>query len=241
MIRSRDVDRGRFAFSTKQSIILLVLYFIGYVVLLAPVGLVLSTLIFKTSNAIHPSIMMFMILMLLISSVYVVRGPLFDSLRFFKNDLANNLKILARNFAFLWIFNILSNIVILFVLGERSPENQLSVEQGIASVPLLYGILVMVFAPIVEELVFRGVLYQQFRSKKSFLKAVLISTLLFASIHVIPAFLQSFDFTELVFIIQYAGLSFFMIRSFEETSSIWGSIFIHFINNAIGFLLIFLA
>ena len=241
MIRSRDIDNGRFAFSAGQSLGLLLLYFLGYVALLGPIGILLSSLVFKTDGLIHPSIMMFLILVLLISSVYIVRVPFFDSLKFFKNNLVQNLKSVGRNFAYLWIFNILSNILMLFILGDRIPENQQTIEQGIAAIPLLYGVLVMVFAPIVEELVFRGVLYQQFRSKKSFMKAVVFSTLLFASIHVVPAFLTSLDVSELLFIVQYAGLSFFMIRCFEETSSIWGSISIHFINNALGFLVILLA
>lgn len=241
MIRSRDLDQGRFSFSTKQSVILLLLYFVGYIVGLAIFVRVFSYLIFGLVGEVHPSLMMSGVLFLLISSLYVVREPLISSFNFFKRNLLVNLKSVLTNFAYLWLFTMASNVIFYFLLGERSAENQLMVEQGIMDSPLVYGVLVMFFAPIVEELVFRGVLYQKFRSKQSFGKAIVISTLIFGSIHVLPAFMLSFDFSELLFIVQYMGLSFFMIRCFEETSSIWGSISVHFLNNALGFILILMA
>lgn len=240
MIRSRDLDKNRFEFTTTQSIILLLLYFVGYYLGASLLGLFLTNLIFKTTGSIHPSIMMALILILLFTSYYIVRDPLKYSFNHFKKNLQFNISSVSKNFMYLWIFSILSNMVIVFLLGDRSSENQMVVEEGIRSAPVLYAVMVMFFAPLVEELIFRGVLYQKFRSEKSFIKAILISTLIFGLFHVLPAFIESMDWTEFLFLIQYAGLSFFMIRCFEETSSIWGSISVHFLNNALGFLMVFL-
>ena len=97
MIRSRDIDKGRFEFSNKHSIIILLVYFVGYVSLAGIVGVVLTKLIFKIDNAIHPSILMAIILAILVGLVYLVREPLMAIYRFFRNNLMDNLKIVLKN------------------------------------------------------------------------------------------------------------------------------------------------
>ena len=240
MIRSRDIDKGRFEFSNKHSIIILLVYFVGYVSLAGIVGVMLTKLIFKVENAIHPSILMAIILAILVGLVYLVREPLMASFRFFKKNVMENFKIVLKNFGYLWIFSIVTNIVLSFILGDRSSVNQSQVVDGIAVAPVLYAVMTMVFAPIVEELVFRGVLYQKFRSEKNYHLAIFISITLFGLVHVLQTFMITLDWTEFLFMFQYAGLAYFMVRSFEETSSIWGSISIHFLNNALGFILVFM-
>lgn len=241
MIRSRDIDNGRFEFSLKQSFGIIALYFIGYMVVLQVVGLILTDTLFGVKNAIHPTIMLIGLMILLFLSFFLVRKPVMDSWRFFLRAKKSNIKKVFQNFGFLLLFTFGCNIFFMVVLGDRSPENQEAVVDGIKAAPALYAFMTVIFAPLVEEFVFRGVLYQKFRSKKSFLSAVVISMLIFGLIHVLPAYLVSGDLSEFLFIIQYSGLAFFMIRCFEETSSIWGSISIHFLNNALGFLLIFLS
>lgn len=240
MIRSRDIDKGRFEFTNTQSFIILLVYFVGYVSFAGLVGVILTKLIFKVDHAIHPSILMAIILAILVGLVYLVRKPLMASFRFFKRNLAENLRIVLKNFGYLWLFSIASNIALNLLLGDRSSVNQSQVVDGIAAAPVLYAVMTMVFAPIVEELVFRGVLYQKFRSEKNYHLAIVISVTLFGLVHVLQTFMTTMDWSEFLFMFQYAGLAYFMVRSFEETSSIWGSISIHFLNNALGFILVFM-
>lgn len=90
-------------------------------------------------------------------------------------------------------------------------------------------ITAVVFAPVFEELICRGVILESLRRRHSKFAAVVVSAAVFALIHIEPSvMIQAF----------VAGLVFGTV--YLRTSSIIAPIFLHAINNAIAFDLIVL-
>ncbi len=242
MIRSRDIDNGRFKFTGKQVILLLINYFVLYSFVYQLLGLAISAAIgheIMPDMTSHPKVDMFINVWSLITMMWIVKEPLSASFNFVKKKTRETLTIILKNFAFLWLANIVVALILTYVFKMTSDaENQLIIEAMAKESPFLVGFLVVIFAPIVEELIFRGVLYQNLRSESSYKKAMVISILVFSMMHILPGLASGNGIKEMLYILQYGSLAFFMIRAFEETGSIWGAIGIHFLNNLVGFIAI---
>jgi len=95
---------------------------------------------------------------------------------------------------------------------------------------LLMLLLVGVIAPIVEEVLFRGVLYGWLRARLPLFAAVGISAAVFAAAHVIPVLLPALLVVGLVLALAY-----------ELSGSLWTSILLHALQNSLVVILIFVA
>jgi membrane protease YdiL (CAAX protease family) len=89
--------------------------------------------------------------------------------------------------------------------------------------PLWFMLVGVIFAPMVEELFFRGFLFQGFRSQYGWLKGALLSSLIFGAAHLDPAaFLPT------------AILGFLLAYMYHRTNSVWLPILLHVLVNAFG-------
>lgn len=125
---------------------------------------------------------------------------------------------------FLYLFG---NGLVIQLFGEAEAVNQLAVEGMFAYVPVWQlFIMIVVVAPVVEELLFRGlILFSGDQLETTWLRLIL-SALLFGMIHS-PTNIQSFySYVGMGFIFSYAG---------KKTQSIEASIIFHFLNNLIAF------
>lgn len=236
MIRSRDVDNRRFIFSKQQSILLIIHYFIGYTFAYPILLVKISQMVAPQHTGVHPKLFTAFILFMIVSSVWIVKEPLKRSLHFFNKNLKNNLISIIKSMAYMFGANIIINMVLIFVLKiDFKPENQEIIEHMIKTAVVPMFLSTVIFAPIVEEIIFRGVLYQNFRSKKFFYLPMLFSVLVFASMHLISGLSSGRGWIEFIFIIQYAVMALFMIRSLEDTGSLIGAIGVHALNNLIVF------
>ncbi len=95
---------------------------------------------------------------------------------------------------------------------------------------LLMLLLVGVIAPIVEEVLFRGVLYGWLRARLPLFAAVVISAAIFAAAHVIPVLLPALLVVGLILALAY-----------ELSGSLWTSILLHSLQNSLVVILIFVA
>lgn len=85
-----------------------------------------------------------------------------------------------------------------------------------------------IVAPIVEELLFRGLLYQWLRSRMHVGVAVLASAAIFSAAHVLPILFPALFAVGLV-----------LTLVFEWSRSLWITIALHFLQNALGISAIF--
>lgn len=91
-------------------------------------------------------------------------------------------------------------------------------------------IAIVIVAPIVEEVVFRGYLYGSLRSKLYPWLAALVVSILFGAVH------GQINVGVDTFI-----LSLFLCYLREKTGAIWSGIFVHALKNSLAFYILFLA
>ena len=93
---------------------------------------------------------------------------------------------------------------------------------------ILAFICLVIIAPLVEEMIFRGWLYGKMRSKMSALPAILLVSLLFGIVH------GQWNVGVVVFVMSIA-----MCAIRELTGTIWGGMLIHVLKNAVAFYALF--
>lgn len=95
---------------------------------------------------------------------------------------------------------------------------------------LLAFLTLVVVAPLVEELLFRGYLYGKLRARSSVVTATILTSLTFALIHWQP------NISVDVF-----GLSIVLCILREATGSIWAGVLLHTTKNSLAFYLLFIS
>ena len=129
-------------------------------------------------------------------------------------------------------------IVNLFLSADtREATNQTFVVTMLSSNVLLMTVHAVILAPLVEELFFRGLIFNTLRQKSAFW-AHLISAFLFGLLHVYSYILAG-DMTEWLKLIPYmtAGLAF--SYAYERRQNIIAPIVLHSIKNLIAVILIY--
>ena len=131
--------------------------------------------------------------------------------------------------ALVWIFVIVAEN---FLPNDPS-VNQQTAEQLTHNQPLFAFFMIVVFAPLTEELTFRGMLARYVFPQQDNIKQtalfLLVSSLIFALVH--------FPGTPLQFLV-YASLGFSMGLAYISKGGLAYSIALHALNNLIGFLMI---
>jgi membrane protease YdiL (CAAX protease family) len=97
--------------------------------------------------------------------------------------------------------------------------------------PALLALVVLtglVLTPVIEELLFRGVLYQALRRRMSIGSAALISAFIFALMH-----------GQIVLLIPFTIMGVVLALIYERSGSLWPTILVHACNN--GIILLFAA
>ena len=129
--------------------------------------------------------------------------------------------------------NIVFSVFITFVNGGEylSSANQdglnILMEQNI----FLHHFMVIFLAPLLEEMIFRGVIFRGIRLKQNFIIAALISSFFFGFGHVSVSLVNG-DWMNFLYLFLYAGLGFLFCGTYEYNKSIWACILLHALYNA---------
>jgi len=119
------------------------------------------------------------------------------------------------------------------LLGTQDNEMKRILSSSRAAV-FSVAIIATFSAPIVEEIVYRGVLYSAFQRALNVRLAVLVVTLIFALVHVA----QYYPDAATILSILVLSLSLTLIRA--KTGNIWPCIFFHFVFNGFQSLILIL-
>lgn len=121
---------------------------------------------------------------------------------------------------------------ILLVLTDQTEHVQAGFEHfdvtsklpGITNLSVALAVLsLVVVAPIVEEIVFRGLLFGALAARLGVLASALITALLFGAIHGDPVLFPSL-----------VALGFIAAIAYAATGNLWVSITLHAVNNSLG-------
>lgn len=133
------------------------------------------------------------------------------------------------------LVNISVGLLYSLIAGVETTENQEAIAQ-ILDTNLLYTFFtVNIFAPIVEELVFRGGLYNILLKTNGKFMALFLSSSIFGFLHVFSA-LMSQNYMEIFAGLAYVAIGLVIGFAYYKTNNILICIGIHFVNNFVSFL-----
>lgn len=231
-------NRFQWKCANKFSLLfLIVVYFFGYM-FLVPV-LARNLTLFLNSNAIVMSIPILTILyaIILVLSVLITRPLWQEAWDSFKQNIVRNLfEIITMTF-FVLALNFALSMVVSLITGTPESVNQENIKVNTTIAPIFMLFSSVIFAPIVEESVFRGGIFSYCRKYMGFVPSAIISGFFFGCIHVMGSFI-TFQFTDLVYLVVYGGLGFFFCYCYEKKNSIVSSAGVHALNNLISFMLL---
>ena len=173
--------------------------------------------------------------MMLILLVLLLRGFLKDN---WKDFMQNKKAIILKGvmtFVLVYLANYIGTIIVMVMGGASNSANQAGIEQILSRVPVPMIIYAVLIGPVVEELMFRGVIFTTLRRKHRTL-AYVVTALAFGLAHVYASILSG-NVSEIVQIFPYffAGLVF--CYGYESSNNIFASIIGHMGNNLVAVLL----
>jgi len=128
-----------------------------------------------------------------------------------------------------YIVIIFHNIILMALGIDTQGEAILKFFDTLES-PVWFFLVGAVLAPIVEEIFFRGFLFQGFRQKYGWVNAMLLSSAIFAAAHL-----------DLVSLIPTFLLGSMLAYVYHRSNSVWPGIILHFLVNAFGLCAAFVA
>lgn len=123
----------------------------------------------------------------------------------------------------------LSNLVV----QNRTNLNDTSISAQINDAPHMTLLILILLAPFVEEVLFRGLVFGNLKAKSRF-AAYAVSCVLFALLHVWQFALESQDVTYFWLMIQYLVPGAVLAWAYEHSGTLWTSIGLHAAANALS-------
>ena len=143
-----------------------------------------------------------------------------------KKDIKRTLKYFV---AFLPVIFIMSFLCKIMLFEYQEQKMVVEIKKNFYNNLFLNFFLIIIIAPIIEEIVFRGLFYKTLKNFIPFVQASIISSLIFAIIH------ENILSLTILFL-----LSLYLTWIFERTNSILYSILTHSIFNFLNLLLIYI-
>lgn len=112
---------------------------------------------------------------------------------------------------------------LLYLLGVDTQGEAIMEMFAALDSPVWFFVVGAVFAPIVEEIFFRGFLFQGFRQRYGWITAMLLSSFIFAAAHL-----------DLVTLIPTFILGCVLAYVYHRSNSVWPCIVLHFLVNGFG-------
>lgn len=165
------------------------------------------------------------------------------SIKLLKNELStlveslkSIIKFVVQYQATMYLLNFVINFAILVLTGNLESNNQVQIIEQLRTHLFSTVFLSCVFAPFVEELVFRASIYRLFYNKNKTLCLILASCT-FGLLHVLTSFISG-DWADCLYFFSYSAMGFCLCRCYEKSKTIYGSILLHMLNNTISILML---
>lgn len=124
---------------------------------------------------------------------------------------------------------IIHNLVLVLLGVDTQAETIIRIFTELDA-PVWFVLVSAIFAPLVEEIFFRGFLFQGFRARYGWVNAMLLSAAIFAVAHLDP-----------VALIPTFVLGCLLAYLYHRSNSVWPGVIIHFLINALGLCLAYVA
>lgn len=170
----------------------------------------------------------------------------------YRNELVKNFKDYFKNFkdnieeSFKYYFiglvcMIISNILIVLLVKEANANNENTVRELITKAPLYMIFSVSIYAPFIEEIIFRKSIKDAILSIKdnkiTKYLYILLSGLIFGLMHIVGSATSVYDY---IYIIPYASLGITFASLYYKKNNIFYTIMIHSMHNTMAIILYFI-
>ena len=156
----------------------------------------------------------------------------------FNKDIIKDFKYFKENFNilfkkyfkfwFLLLFlMITSNIIIQIIYPGSSSGNEDSIRSNFELVPIYTFISASLYAPFIEEIIFRMSIKKIFKNKYLF---IILSGLIFGSLHLLGNINSAYDY---LYLLPYCLPGFILAYVYYDSNNIFTSLGIHFIHNTV--------
>ncbi|MEG0276464.1 MAG: type II CAAX endopeptidase family protein [Coprobacillus sp.] len=174
---------------------------------------------------------------LLIIVWFIMKDFLKEQFKDFSKNMKDNLIYgCLVGVGLIYAGSFIGGILTMLFGGTDSSQNQAMIEVITKTSPVVMVITTVLLAPILEEFVFRGILFGwAYEINPKF--AHIISAFVFAMLHIILALLSG-NIAEWVQIFSYFLMSIVLSYLYEKTNNIAVPILTHMINNLITMLII---
>lgn len=167
-------------------------------------------------------------LICLVLSIIAFKDKLKKDLKLFKDNFKAYLSFITPRYIIYYLIYFTIAIICATILKTGVSENQKSIEQ----LPLYVSIpLAVIWAPIVEELIFRGAIRRFIKNNIAF---IIVSGLLFGLLH---TFDEGSIEKAILLGIPYITCGLFLAYMYKKTNNITVSMIIHSVNNIIATLI----
>lgn len=169
--------------------------------------------------------------------VYLRKIPIFNRKQLSKEEsfiirglTKEDWSFLVKYIPFSYVLYMVGSSVVAYLFGASEAANQIAVESLFDTIPVwAMFLMIVVVAPIVEELLFRGMfLFKGDRLDTTWTR-LLISAILFGLIHRPSDVYTAYTYIGMGLMFSYAS---------KRTQSVESAIIYHFLNNLVGFLVI---
>lgn len=168
---------------------------------------------------------------MIVTSILVFKNQLKTNFKLFKDNFGTYMKLIIPKLGIAYLFLFVASLISTLLTKNAVSINQENVE----SLPVYYMIpAAVIYAPIVEEIIFRGVLRRFIKNNKIF---IITSGLIFGLLHTMG---ESSLMNVIVMALPYATLGFYLSYIYTKTNNIFSNIVSHMIFNSISCLFIIL-
>ncbi len=150
-------------------------------------------------------------------------------LKTFKDNFMTYIRFILPKLGIMYLIYFIVNVVTIIVTQDLSTANQ----QNLESLPSWYVIpLAIIYAPIVEETIFRGIIHKLIKNKVAF---VIVSAICFGLLHTISSEVTLMNI--IVKALPYSVLGAFLAYVYAKTENISTNMFCHAAINTLASLI----
>lgn len=153
---------------------------------------------------------------------------LIHDFKIFKSYFKEYFVLILKTWGKALVLIMITTIIIQIITNTTQANNQIALQNSFNSNPVFIAILAMFYAPIAEELMFRGVFRKFIKNKKLF---VIVSGVVFGLMHVID---DSKTLAEFSYVVVYSILGMYLAGIYAKTNNLCTNIFMHFMQNTLS-------
>lgn len=185
-------------------------------------------LLFVIPNYINLKYGFIIYIVLLIGTIIVFGRQMLHDFKIFKEYFREYNILILKTWGKALVTIIIINLIIQIFTNESSATNQKNLQEMFNTLPIAVAALSIIYAPIVEESLFRGIIRKFINNKYLY---IIFSGVLFGALHVIDDF-QTVQ--ELLYIFVYSALGMYLASLYYKTNNICTNMYMHFLQNTLS-------